>query len=307
MATMQFAIQTVGNTYKNILAAAQWAEAKGMAAFAIPDHYIYGGGKDEPGTPAYDAFSVVAGLARETSTIELVILVSPITFRHPAVLAKNAATIQEMAEGRFTLGVGTGWQEQEHTSFGIAFPDLRTRFEMMDESLGYLRAAFSDPPVDFLGSHYSLEAFDILPRPTLKLLVGGTGAVKTPQLAGQYADEFNAYPAPPDAYDAKVARARRAADDAGRDPNALMVSSSGVLVAADTKIEYWDKVEAIAAEAGLDPKGMEREEEERNAPRGTWDQVRAILRRMEESGLSRFYFQGRFDPEDIELNLSRLT
>lgn len=278
-----------------------------MAAFAIPDHYLYGVKEEARNTPAYDAFAVMAGLARETSRIELVVLVSPITFRHPAVLAKSAATIQEMAGGRFKLGVGTGWMEQEHKSFGINFPDTKARFKMTEEALGYLRAAFAEPPRGFTGEYYSLQAFDIQPRPELKLVVGGTGQIRTPRLAGTYADELNAYPALPAEYAAKVVRARQAATAAGRDPNALLISSSGVIVAADTEGEYRDKLSAIAAQAGTEPEEMEREEEKRNSPRGTWDQVRSILAGMQGSGLTRFYFQGEFDRDDIELKLSKLT
>jgi alkanesulfonate monooxygenase SsuD/methylene tetrahydromethanopterin reductase-like flavin-dependent oxidoreductase (luciferase family) len=303
----EYAIQTIGSSYEEFLVAARWTEGKGLAAFAIPDHYIYGGSEDALSTPAYDAFAVAAGLARETSTIELGITVSPITFRHPAVLAKNAATIQEMAEGRFTLGVGTGWLEAEHRRFGIAFPDIKTRFEMAEEALGYLRAVFAEPPVAFSGKHYSLQAFDIQPRPDLKIVVGGTGAVKTPQLAGRFADELNAFPAPPEEFTAKVERARRAADDAGRDPDQLLISSSGQVVAADTDAAYRDLLTAIAAEKGTDAEQIEREAKKRNAPMGTWDQVREILGGMEAAGMSRFYFQGKFDRDDIELKLSKLT
>ena len=306
-AFMEFAVQTVGATYKEYVEAARWAEAKGLAAFAIPDHYIYGMNDAALSRPAYDALAVMAGLARETETIELVVLVSPITFRHPSVLVKNAATIQEMANGRFKLGVGTGWLESEHTKFGIDFPDTKQRFEMTEEALAYLRAAFAEPPVDFNGKHYKLEAFDIQPRPELRLVVGGTGAVKTPRLAGQYADELNAYPSADDAYSVKIERAHHAAAEAGRDPAKLLISSSGQVVAADTEDEYRDKVAEIAKEMGTDPEKIEEEAAKRRAPRGTWDQVRSILGEMAEAGLERFYFQGVFDPDDLELKLSKLS
>ena len=306
-AGMEYAIQTLGNTYDEFLAAARWAEGKGLAAFAIPDHYVYGSTDDALSKPAYDAFAIMAGLARETASIELVILVSPITFRHPAVLAKNAATIQEMAGGRFKLGVGTGWLEQEHDRFGIEFPPTTERFERTEEALAYLRAAFGEPPTDFNGRYYSLQGFDIQPRPTLKLVVGGIGAVKTPRLAGAYADELNAYPALPAEYAAKVELARTAAEGAGRDPAALLISSTGQIVAADTAQEYHDKMVAIAADLDTDPEKLEAEAAKRNAPRGTWQQVREILTGMEQSGLTRFYFQGVFDPQDIELKLSKLS
>ena len=304
---MEYGLNTIGATYDDYLAAARWAEGKGMAAFAIPDHYIYGADAESANRPAHDAFAIMAGLARETESIELSILVSPITFRHPAVLVKNAATIQEMAGGRFKLGVGTGWLEIEHERFGFDFPDLKERFARTEETLAYLRAAFAEPPEDFSGEFYEFKAFDLYPRPQLKLVVGGTGAVKTPRLAGTYADELNAYPAAPGEYAAKIERARAAASAAGRDPDALLISSSGQMVAADTEQEYRDKVAEIASERGVDPEKYEEEAAKRNAPRGTWDQVRSILTGMEGVGLSRFYFQGEFNPEDLEHKLSKLT
>ncbi len=307
MPGMEFAIQTLGRSYADYLAAARWAESKDLAAFAIPDHYLYGPADASPGVPAHDAFSIMAGLARETEKIELVMLVSPITFRHPAVLAKNAATIQEMSGGRFKLGVGTGWQEQEHDRFGIEFPDTKQRFAMLEEALAYLRAAFSNPPVDYTGNYYTLKAFDIQPRPELRLLVGGTGAVKTPRLAGTYADELNAYPAQPDEYLAKIELARRCAAEAGRDPADLLISSSGQITAADSQDEYQDMLVAIAAEYDMAPEKLEEEAAKRNAPRGTWQQVRNILDGMRDAGLTRFYFQGKFDPDDLELKLSKLS
>lgn len=304
---MEFAVQTLGNSYAEFLDAARWAESKGLAAYAIPDHYLYGIDESAWSRPAYDAFAVMAGLARETERIELVVLVSPITFRHPSVLVKNTATIQEMSGGRFKLGVGTGWMEQEHDRFGIDFPDTKSRFSMTEEALGYLRAAFADSPTDFSGDFYSLKGFDIQPRPELKLVVGGTGVVKTPRLAGAYGDELNAYPAAADAYLTKVELAREAAANAGRNPEALLISSSGQIVAADTEAEYHDLLVEIAAAADTTAERIEEEAAKRNAPRGTWEQVRSILAGMGESGMTRFYFQGEFDAEDLELKLSKLS
>ncbi|MDJ0925908.1 MAG: LLM class flavin-dependent oxidoreductase [Acidimicrobiia bacterium] len=303
---MEYALQAVGADYDEFLTAAKWAEAKGLAAFAIPDHYIYGMSDDKLSAPAYDAFAIMAGLARETSSIELSITVSPVTFRHPAVLAKATATIQQMAGGRFKLGVGTGWLEAEHTNFGIDFPDTATRFEMAEEALGYLRAAFSNPPQDFSGNHYALKAFDIQPRPALRIVVGGTGKQKTPRLAGAYADEFNAYPDAPDVFAGKVARARDAARSAGRNPEDLLISSSGQVIAADTESEYKDLLAEIASKAGTDPDELERQAAMRNTPRGTWNQVRSIIAGMHERGMRRFYLQGKFDPSAIEGKLAKL-
>src|SRR5688572_30623685 len=101
----------LGGTYEQMLAMAQWSEANGLTSFARSDHFYSG---RQPRPPSTDAFAVLAGLARETESIRLTLLVTPVTFRHPAVIAKAAATIDEMSGGRFDLGVGTGWMELEH-------------------------------------------------------------------------------------------------------------------------------------------------------------------------------------------------
>jgi len=303
---MRFALQAGAPTYEGMLAWARFAESRGLDAYAIPDHYLRRG--DDVAEPALDALAVMAGLARETSTIELVLLVSPITWRHPAVLAKTAATISEMSGGRLTLGVGTGWLEREHTLFGLPFPERGVRFEMLEEALGYLRAAFHDPPLDFEGAHYRFQAFDMLPRPPLRLVIGGTGTRTTPRLAGTYCDELNAYPAPPDVFASKVAVARAAATEAGRDPGALVISSSGIVVAGDTPAAYRERLEELAERFDGTPEDIEESMRVRNSPHGTWEDVRATLRGMEEAGMSRYFIQEFGDgPEGIDRALERLA
>jgi alkanesulfonate monooxygenase SsuD/methylene tetrahydromethanopterin reductase-like flavin-dependent oxidoreductase (luciferase family) len=306
---MRFALQAGGATYDEFLGWARFAESRGLDALGIPDHYLRG--RDEGAV--LDAITTMAGLARDTESIELVMLVSPVTWRHPGVLAKQAATISEMSGGRFTLGVGTGWLEREHDLFGFDFHDRATRFEMLEEALAYLRAAFADPPQAFAGKHYRFEAFDMQPRPPLRLVVGGTGTHKTPTLAGKYCDELNAYPAPPDVFEAKVARARRAAADNGRDPGELLISSSGFFVAGDTEDEYRAELEARAETLGASVEELEESMKVRNSPHGTWDRVRATLAGMEAAGMQRFFIQvvgasaGDEGFAEIEHTLEKLT
>ena len=155
-------------------------------------------------------------------------LVSPITFRHPAVLAKQAVTIDHMSGGRFTLGLGTGWLDEEHRLFGIPYPPWPERWERLEESLGYLRAAFGKSPPGFSGSHYHLDAKPIEPTPTgeLRLLVGGFGPRRSPYLAGTYADEYNlALLGPIDDLEARIDRAREAVAVADRPAGALRRST----------------------------------------------------------------------------------
>ena len=152
----------LGGTYDQQLEAARFCEEEGLVSFARCDHFLSGG---DPPPDATDAFAVLAGLARDTSDIRLCVLVSPITFRHPAVIAKNAATIDQMSGGRLDLGVGTGWMELEHVNLGIPFPEWKERWSRFEDALEYFEAAFGDGHARYEGPHYSLDA-DVKPKPT---------------------------------------------------------------------------------------------------------------------------------------------
>jgi alkanesulfonate monooxygenase len=298
---MDFALQASG-TYDDVLGAARFAEERGLASFALPDHYLLALDEEAAGTtPAPDAFAQLAGLARDTTSIELSVLVSPITFRHPAVLAKSAITIDRMSGGRFTLGIGAGWLDREHEVFGFPYPPRAERFEMLEEALAYVSAALSDEPVGFQGKHYQLEAFPLAPRPVgpLRLLVGGTGAHKTPYLAGTYADEFNIYPGPD--LEKRIERARIAAEAAGRDPDALLLSSAGLVLGAATREQVEESLNERAAEAGMTREELDEHHAHRNTPVGTYDELRDQFAKMEEAGISRFYFQAGLSAETEEL------
>ncbi len=298
---MDFALQAAGS-YDDVLAAAQYAEERGLVAFALPDHYLLAMDDDLAATtPAPDAFAQLAGLARETDSIELSVLVSPITFRHPAVLVKNAVTIERMSGGRFTLGIGAGWMDREHEVFGFAYPPRAERFAMLEEALGYVAAALSEEPSGFAGMYYRLEAFPLAPRPVekVKIVVGGTGAHKTPYLAGRYADEYNIYPGP-DLED-RIDRARRAAEDAGRDPDALLLSSAGIVLGAATREQVDEALDERAREVGMTREQLDDYHAHRRTPIGTYDELREQFATMEAAGISRFYFQTGGDPRTREL------
>jgi alkanesulfonate monooxygenase SsuD/methylene tetrahydromethanopterin reductase-like flavin-dependent oxidoreductase (luciferase family) len=302
---MQLALMTephLGMTYDTLLGLARFAEDSGLVAFARSDHYAIA---HMPELHTTDAFASVAGLARDTQRIELVVLVSPITFRHPAVIAKMAATIDEMSHGRLTLGVGTGWNEAEHTRFGIPFPDLDERFARLEEALGYLHHALGRAPGAFAGTHYSLADDQVRPRPAgLRLLVGGSGDRRTPRLAGTYADEYNFTLKPGTDLPLRISRAREAAERAGRDPNGLQFSlMCEVLVGATTP----DFERILAREAQTDPWNataaqIEAHHRERGYPIGTAAEVRERLAELEACGVSRLYVQrfGRHAPEELE-------
>ncbi|MBT8213145.1 MAG: LLM class flavin-dependent oxidoreductase [Acidimicrobiia bacterium] len=299
---MDFALQTSGS-YDTALAAARWAEDRGLACLALPDHYFLGLGEEGLKRPALDALIQLGGLARETSIIQLSVLVSPITFRHPAVLYKTGITLDHMSGGRFTLGIGTGWLEAEHEYFGFDFPEVPHRFDLMEEALGYVHAALHGTGFD--GEHFSLKEHDYQPHAMgLRVVVGGTGAKRTPSLAGRYADEFNCYPGP--GMSERIARARQAAHDAGRDAGAMLISSAGQIVVEETRADVEERLNAIAAEADMTREKLDAEFEKRSTPRGTVDEVSSQLEDMVGLGVRRFYFQGEFKPDELARKLDLL-
>jgi alkanesulfonate monooxygenase SsuD/methylene tetrahydromethanopterin reductase-like flavin-dependent oxidoreductase (luciferase family) len=209
---MRYSLMTepqLGGTYDDLLRFARHAETLGLVSFARSDHLAWRGAP----MPATDAFATLGALARETETIRLCVLVTPITFRHPAIIAKNAATIDQMSGGRLDLGVGTGWNEHEHDVLGLDFPGQTERWRRFEDSLGYLTAAFSEPSTEHRGPYYSL-ATDVLPKPSgIRIVIGGSGPKRTPTFAGRYADEYNTYIGDPKGISTRVSVMREAAGD----------------------------------------------------------------------------------------------
>lgn len=309
---MEFALMLepqVGGSYDDLLGLARWAEDFGLASIARSDHYLNGGESAE----ATDALTSLAGLARDTSRIKLTVLVTPLTFRHPAVIAKTAATIDQMSGGRLELGIGTGWMVSEHEQFGIELPDLRTRFSLFYEHLAYLWAAFGRGESGFTGRHFELAPIDVKPRPTgsLPIIIGGSGMKKTPSYAGRFADEYNMFTCPLDALAERRSVMVEAAREAGRDPDAIRISMAGPIVAGADAAEHGELLGEIAAGRGITVDDLRTRYDERRVLHGTFDEVRARLTALQDAGVSRYYLQ-RFDhlasvdTDDLERTLGPL-
>lgn len=278
----------LGGTYDQLLELARWAESEGMVSFARSDHYY---SSRDPKPAATDAFATLAGLARDTSSIRLCVLVSPITFRHPAVIAKTAATIDQMSGGRLDLGVGTGWNDLEHDVFGLSFPEWSERFDRLTEALPYLRAAFDDDHATVRGEYYSINA-EVRPRPTgIRLVVGGSGAVKTPTLAGTHADEYNHLPATPEVLAPKIEVLRSAAALAGRDPDAIEITIMGPVITGKNSTDFRDRLERMAAERDTDPDTLLERWKSNGIPVGPPEEVRATMAALDRAGVDRYYLQ----------------
>ena len=287
-----------GGTYQQLLELAQWAEGAGLASIARSDHYLNGDSSD----PATDALTSIAGLARETNRIKLTVLVTPLTFRHPAVIAKTAATLDEMSAGRFELGVGTGWMESEHKRFGMELPDLRTRFSLLYETLAYVRTAFGheDQPT-YKGRHYHLDVPDVMPRPTnIAVVVGGGGPKKTPRLAGRFADEYNMFMTDSETLAGRLEHMRAAASEAGRDPNAIKISMISQIIAGSDDAEYRENLAAAAASRDIEADELEERFKARGMLHGSHDQVAARVAEIAAMGVGRLYIQYYADLGDID-------
>lgn len=301
---MEFGIQARGD-WDFGLTAARWAEERGLAAVALPDHYLYRG--SEPEQPAWDHLVHLAGLARETETLGLVSLVSPIGFRHPAVLYKMGVTLDEISGGRFTLGVGAGWLDEEFELFGLPYPELKVRMEMLEEAMAYLRAAITPGAVGFEGKHYTLAEFDPHPHPrNLRLMSGGAGKKKARSITARYADEYNLYARNPEVFREVVEKTRAEAREIGRDPDEIFWSSAGPGLAAKKDSDYRRLLEGLSEKTGQSTEHIERVYEERGYPHGSGSKGAEMIAALEEAGCQRFYpqlFVGEDDPSDFEIIL----
>ena len=299
---MDFGIQTRGD-WEYVLTTAQWAEARGLKALALPDHYLQRG--DELEKPAWDHLVHLAGLARETETLDLVCLVSPVTFRHPAVLYKMGVTLDEISNGRFVLGLGAGWLDEEFEVFGLPYPELATRMEMYEEAMAYIRAAINADGVGFEGKHYRLAEFSPQPVPqNLRLMGGGAGKPKARRIAALYGDEYNLYGTGPEKFREIKELTRREAAEAGRDPDEIFWSSAGPGIAAKKDADYRRLLGRLAEMTDKSPERIEEVYDKRQIPHGPGTKAAEMIAALEDAGCQMYYpqvFVSEDDPRDFDI------
>ena len=251
-----------GATYDDLLRVALEAERLGFGAFFRSDHYL---GMGTPGLPGpTDAWTTLAGLARETSTIRLGTMMTSATFRYPGPLAIQVAGVDQMSGGRVELGIGAGWFVQEHEKYAIPFPGTAERFDRFEEQLAVVTGLWSAPAAEdggfsFDGTHYQVSESPGLPKPVQRdghaggppVLIGGVGKRRTPALAARYADEFNLPFVPFDTGVEQIARVHAACEGIGRDPDSLVTSSALVLCVAETEAELDAVMNATGEAVGL--------------------------------------------------------
>ena len=304
-----------GMSYADQLAAARCAEGNGFDAFFRADHFASFPG--EAGKPTTDAWSVLAGLARETERIIIGALVSPVTFRHPGVFAKVVTTVDEMSGGRVEVGVGAGWNDDEHRQLGLAFPPIERRADLLEDELAILNGLWGEPDgwtfegltgIRIDGALFRPRPMDAPGRPTtrvggkrLRIIVGSGGSARSYRLAARYADEYNLSSASP----ARAVEVRGKLDEAcraiGRDPSTLAWSAMVGILVGRTPDEVAARERALLAAFGSDAETGEAWLEERRSRwiYGTPDEARAQVARFAEAGLDRIMFQD-FLPWDLD-------
>ena len=285
-----------GASYDQLLAVARTSEACGFDAFFRSDHYLKMGSAS--GRPGYtDAWITLAGLARETTSIRLGTMVSPVTFRAPGPFAVIATQVDQMSGGRLEVGIGAGWYEQEHKAYGLDFPSVGARYDRYEDQLAILHGVWSAPPgttFEFAGKtcSVSLEADTLRPvqRPHPPLVVGGAGGPRSARVAATFADEYNKSFQPIAETRRVHDEVRRACERAGRDPATMVWSAGQVVCCGRTEAEIARRATAIRRDVA---------ELRENGFAGTPGEVLEKLELFASNGVERFYLQV-FDVTDLE-------
>lgn len=293
-----------GVSWDDWVALAETCERAGLDGLFRSDHYRSVVG--QPGRASHDAWTTLAGLAARTERIRLGTLVSPVTFRHPSVLAKATATVDHISAGRVELGLGAGWNEGEHAAYGFPFPSLGERMQMLEEQLEIVRRLWTEESVSFAGRHYRLEECEALPKPLQQprppVIVGGEAGPRSVDLAVRFADEYNTLLAGVDECAERRMRIVAACQKVGRDPATLPLSLMATCVVGNDSREVIERVRAVMALWGrsdADPAQVLEERAERWIV-GTPEEAVARLRALAEVGVERVYLQ-HLAPTDLEL------
>ena len=209
---------------------AQHAEATGWDGIWLADHFLP---DEDELIPVHESWITMAALARDVPRVRLGTLVAGNTYRHPAVLANMVATLDNLADGRVVLGLGAGWQQNEHEAYGTA----GSRLDMLEESCQVLKGLFHNDHFDFDGKYYQLRNAPLEPKPKqakIPLMIGGGGEKRTLKITAQYADEWNVWG------DVAILKHKMAILDqhceaVGRDPNEIERSAVALLFLSDNE------------------------------------------------------------------------
>ena len=281
---------------------AQRAEAAGFEILYRSDHYESFPGP--AGKRTTDAWATIAGLVRETSTLRHGTMVSPVTYRHPANVAKVVATIDEMSDGRVELGLGAGWNEVEHSRHGLAFPDRVTRIEMMEEQFQIVRGFWTEAPGwSFSGAHYTVEDTQYAPKPVqqpgIPLIMGTTGVPRGLRTAARWSDHLNLNTVDPEGTADALGRFRETCAAEGRDPGEITTSVLCAVAIGADRAEADRRIAAVVETMELESAASLGNERGGSWAVGTPDQAAGTIRAYADAGVDLIVLQD-FLPHDLD-------
>ena len=236
-------------TWQEVLEGAEYAERTGWHGVWIADHFMQN--SDDLSVPVNECLALLAGLAARTERVRIGSMVLGNTYRHPAVVANQAATIDQISDGRFVLGIGAGWQVNEHEVYGIELPPVRERLARFEEACQVIKGLLTEERTTFDGTYYQLAGAPLEPKPAnLPILIGAAGEKVALGIVAKYADEWNHW-GKPDLATHKGAVFAKHCEKIGRDPATVRRSAQTfleVVVPGDTEaIERKERLEGRGA------------------------------------------------------------
>ena len=255
------------------------------------DHFVDPGAADPSAASCLEGWSALGALAPITDRIRLGCLVTGVTYREPGVLAKMAATIDHISDGRLEFGIGAAWHEPEHRMFGIEFPPVRDRQDRLEEAVQLIRLLFdSDGPVSFTGKHYRLDKAEFQPKcvqkPHPPIMVGGGGEKRTLRTLARYGDVMNVS-GTPDQIRHKIEVVEKHCRDAGRDPAEIRKTAFMPVIVSDNE-RLIDRVAQMAATPDL-PAERVKEQFAIGSP----EHVREVVQRYADVGITEIIAQSQ--------------
>lgn len=238
--------------FDRVVEQAQAAEAAGFGLVTVMDHLYQIPGVGQEDEPMLEGWSTLAALARETSRVRLGTLVSGVTYRNPALLAKQATTLDTISGGRAMLGLGAAWNDVEHAGYGFDFPPLRERMDRLEEALAIARAMFTEDRPSFEGAYYRIDRALNVPRPVQPagppIMVGGGGEQRTLRIAARYADLTHWFPLGMETLQRKTDLLVRYCEEIDRDPAAIERTMAAPVIVVESEAEAAAAIERMPPE-----------------------------------------------------------
>ena len=219
-------------SWDETLAAGRTAVSLGCSGLWIADHFMPMAAKPADG-PTHEAFTLMAALAATVPDVRIGSMVTGNTYRNPAVLAKQAVTIDHISGGRFILGMGAGWQENEHDAYGIDFETFKWRFDRLEEALTVIRSLTTESRTTFHGQHYTLNDAPLDPKPVngrLPIIIGGKGPNRSLPIVAKFGDAWNMWGTPAMMAETGAVLDQRC-EAIGRDPKSIERTAAALVFA----------------------------------------------------------------------------